>query len=66
MRVTIHDMNTDPVTTYTVSSPEECRDATDESAAQLAFETGQAITIGRVIAQPINQNTDTDQTVGGE
>jgi len=50
MKVKIHDLNNS--TSYEVSSPEECLDATDRSAAIEAFRSGETICMGKIIAEP--------------
>tara|TARA_R110000851_G_scaffold184800_1_gene334160 strand:- start:11 stop:208 length:198 start_codon:yes stop_codon:yes gene_type:complete len=53
MKVRIHDLSYAPPRVYTVTDEEQCRDATDRSACQSAFETGQTVTMGCVIAEPV-------------
>lgn len=53
MKVRIHDRSTNPPRVYVVTDAEQCRDATDRSAYESAFETGQVVTMGSVIAVPL-------------
>jgi hypothetical protein len=52
--VVIHDLNND--TTYEITSPEQAKDDTDKSAAKSAFELKDTVTMGKVIAEYVNQS----------
>lgn len=55
-RVKIHNLDSPArcATCYTVERWQDAHDDTDRSAAQEAFRTGDVITMGRVIAEPLH------------
>lgn len=53
VRVRIHDLNHEPPKVYTVDSPDMAHDSTDISAAWEAIRSGETVTMGKVIAEPI-------------